>query len=724
MMEEKLKAVSEWPTPKNCDDIRSFLGTTGYYRKFIHLYSAIAAPLTHLLHKTTEWQWGSAQQQAFEKLKTAMMQRPVLLLPDSSKPFVVTTDASGYAVGATLSQDQGHGLQPIAYLSKKMLDAETRYPVHEQELLAILLACREWRHYLHGTNFTVLIKTDHNSLQYLQTQPNLSNRQIRWLEYLQQFDFKIEYMKGKDNIVADALSRRADHRRAEVNALGLSAPLAAPLFDVTTAAASDSTYASLLANPSAHRHCSVRDGRLYWKNRLYVPADLSLKTRLLHECHDTPTSGHLGATKTIDLVKRHFYWPNMDREIQRYVMSCDACQANKPSSQLPMGLLQPLPIPDQPWQQVTMDLITQLPRTTQGHDAIVVFVDKLTKMIHCIPTTTTVTAPQLAKIFWREVIRIHGIVPTSIVSDRDPRFTSTFWRTLWQLLGTKLAMSTAFHPQTDGQTERANRTIEEMLRAYVNYQQNDWDDCLTAIEIAYNDSKQASTQYSPYYLNSGQPSFLPLTAAVTRLHEASNPTAAERIQKLHDDLAQAKHYLEEAQARQAQYANESRREVSLKVGDRVMLSTADLILSDKDRTKKLMSPYIGPFSIIREASPVSYELALPPTMHIHPVFHASKLRLYHDGSEEFPNRDPPHPRPPPEILAGEEEYEVEEIVKKRIRRYGRGSRVEYLVRWRGYPEWEMTWEPEQHLHNASDAIDAFEQSLTLASASSAASRLV
>ena len=316
MMEEKLKAVEEWPTPKSVDDIRSFLGTTGYYRKFIQSYSRIASPLTHLLHKGTPWEWGTLQQQAFTQLKCSMMKRPVLLLPNTYLPFVVTTDASGYAVGATLSQDQGAGLQPIAYLSHKMLDAETRYPVHEQELLAIVHACREWRHYLHGAPF--IVKTDHNSLQYVQTQPSLSNRQIRWLEFLQQFDMKIEYMKGRDNVVADAFSRRADHKPTVPttpptlnNMSTLLVP--GPQLHLSTSYPSDPACVSILHHPTASPNFSVRQGLIYYKHsRLYVPNDSTLKMQVLRECHDTPTSGHLGVAKTIDLVKRHFYWPKMD----------------------------------------------------------------------------------------------------------------------------------------------------------------------------------------------------------------------------------------------------------------------------------------------------------------------------------------------------------------------------------------------------------------------------
>ena len=206
----KVKAVQDWPAPKSVTELRSFLGLAGYYRKFVRHFSHICSPLTELLHKDTSWTWTQQHQTAFDNLKRAVSTAPTLALPDETLPFVIRTDASGFAVGGELLQNQGHGLQPIAYMSKKMLPAEKNYPVHEQELLAIIVALREWRHYIYGKEFKVI--TDHQSLRYLQTQPNLSQRQMRWVEFLQQFQpFPIEYQPGKGNVVADALSRRADH---------------------------------------------------------------------------------------------------------------------------------------------------------------------------------------------------------------------------------------------------------------------------------------------------------------------------------------------------------------------------------------------------------------------------------------------------------------------------------------------------------------------------------
>jgi hypothetical protein len=315
----------------------------------------------------------------------------------------------------------------------------------------------------------------------------------------------------------------------------------------------------------------------------------------------------------------------------------------------------------------------------------------------------------LAQLFFKEVVRLHGF-PNSIVSDRDARFTSKFWRALWQHFGTKLAMSTSFHPQTDGQTERANRSLEDMIRAYVNNKQDDWDCHLPALELATNNSKQASSGFSPFYLNFGYHPNLPANLIVQQNH---NPTATDFIEQLANDLEIAKTNLLDAQARQAKYANESRREVIFELGDEVLLSTVDHRLrSFSGISQKLLPKFVGPFKIKKVISSVAYELDLPVTMKIHPVFHVSKLRKYIPNDPEmFPTRE--HViRPPPDMVDGQEEFEVEEIVDKRIRRTRRNQVTEYLVKWKGYPTSDNTWEPLSNLGNASEALSEFESHRT------------
>lgn len=728
MMESKVKGVQEWPTPTKATHVRSFLGTAGYYRRFIKDFSSIAAPLTDLTKDSIKFVWGHEQEKAFRQLKSSISEGPVLILPNPNLPYVIHTDASGFAVGAVLQQDQGKGLQPVAFMSKKMLDAETRYPVHEQELLAIIHSLSTWRHYLHGAKFKIIVKTDHRSLQYLKTQPSLSGRQARWLDTMANYDFDIEYIDGKTNVIADGLSRRHDHQVSHdelvpvsLNALhdGSCSPktvhrisaATSLLADIFEASKRDRDYMNMMKKKVSElkkHHLSIRGGLMYYKsNRIYLPNDSSLRTRILHECHDVPTSGHLGKDKTIDQVKRRFYWPKMDQEIHEYVIGCDSCQRNKPSNQQKIGLLQPLPIPDRPWQQVSMDLITQLPKSRTGKDAIVVFVDKLTKMVHYVATTTTVTAPELSQLFMREVVRLHG-VPESILSDRDPRFTAHFWRAFWDQLGTKLTMSTAFHPQTDGQTERSNRTLEEMIRAYVNWSHNDWDQHLSVLEMAFNNSKQASTGHSPCYLNYGHEIQLPLDHAIHGARSCKNPEAAERITRLKKSIDEAKKNIRKAQQRQSEYVDPHRRDIEFHIGDQVMLSTANLRMIGKHRTPKFVSRYIGPFKVIRVVNKNAYELELPKPMQIHPVLNVSLLKKYHDGSMSHPDRSKPVDRPLPDVVHedGAEIYEVERILASR----GAGARLEYLIEWKGYPIWEASWVRAKDI-DADEAVHEFEASL-------------
>jgi hypothetical protein len=351
----------------------------------------------------------------------------------------------------------------------------------------------------------------------------------------------------------------------------------------------------------------VINGLIYTTDeKIYVPFSDTIRTQIIKQHHDTPINGHLGERKTMERVSRCYFWPGMRKSVQQYIQQCQSCQANKGSNQLPIGLLQSLDVPGKRWETVSMDLITKLPKTSKGNDAIIVFVDKFTKMVHYAATTTTCTAVEVARIFFDSVVRLHG-VPMHIVSDRDPRFTSKFWQHLWQTLGTQLKMSTSHHPQTDGQTERANRTLEDVLRHYVSKQQDDWDEHLTAAEIAVNSSVNVSTGFSPFYLNYGDHPFFPDHIP---LDTTSNNTVYELMQRLQQNIELARNNMEQARLKQTSYSNQHRRDVSFKEGEMVWLSTQNLKLSD-GVTKKLSSKYTGPFKILEVTSPVNYKLNIP-----------------------------------------------------------------------------------------------------------------
>ena len=438
--------------PESVTDIRSFLGLAGYYRRFIPQFAKIAAPLTNLTRKNTPFTWSLREGEAFQNLKDVLLHAPVLQLADPERKFFVTTDASDFAIGAVLSQVWDDGEHPIAYESRKLNAAEGNYATHEKELLAVIHALRTWRHYLLGNHFVVV--TDHNSLKYLHTQPTLSRRQARWAEFLAEFDFEIVYRPGKSNVVADALSwlNVADcgttfkvYQREDL------------LKGLEQAYQKEKETKRILEGLDEQKTFQVVQNKIYFigngRMQLYLPFG-KFRDLIMQECHDTRYAGHLGVKKTTELILRDFYWPTVQADVATYVSTCEECQRNKPSNLRPVGLLQPLEVPGHRWERISMDFVTHLPKAKSGYDALLVMVDYVTKMMILRPTYSVATAVDIARLFVDSVVRAHGL-PRVIVSDRDTRFTSHFWREVHRVMGTTLAMSSGFHPQTDGQTERA-----------------------------------------------------------------------------------------------------------------------------------------------------------------------------------------------------------------------------------------------------------------------------
>ncbi|GJP34181.1 hypothetical protein CLOM_g18636 [Closterium sp. NIES-68] len=392
---KKIESVRTRKTPENMKELQQFLGFANYYNRFMPQYAKIATPLTNLLKKNTPYKWELQHQEAVEQLKQALMSAPVLILPDPERDYVIEADASDQAVGAVLMQDQGDGLQPIAYLSKKLHRAELNYPIHDKEALAIIIALKMWRCYLEGRK--TIVYTYHCSLKYLKTQPNLSRRQVRWIDFLEtHFHYDIMYKPGHKN-KADALSRAAHVAAIQVEGMN---PLLKGLF----------THGYTI-DPEirlAEKRHLLQWGNdiVYWKGstKIWVPNYPPLRQLLLEEYHKVLYAGHFGSNKTLTGIAKHYYWPHMADDVQKFVTSCTTCQRMKSSKQKKAGLLQPLPVPEQPWQVVSLDFITELPTTTSGHDAILVVIDKLSKMGHFIPTHTTARTEETAQLFVRYII--------------------------------------------------------------------------------------------------------------------------------------------------------------------------------------------------------------------------------------------------------------------------------------------------------------------------------
>jgi hypothetical protein len=333
-------------------------------------------------------------------------------------------------------------------------------------------------------------------------------------------------------------------------------------------------------------------------------------------------------------------------------------------------------------------------------------------MVHYAACKTEISAPELALLFLDNVVRLHG-VPEGILSDRDVRFTARFWRAFWNKLKTRLLMSTSYHPETDGQTENSNKTLETILRSVVNFEQSDWDTHLAATELAVNNSKNATTGYTPFYLNYGTDVRLPIDTALSALRPAAENHSADVSQaKWAAALAHAQENIKKAQERQSHYANQHRRKETFAIGDQVLLSCKNIrLLGDAKRTRKFTSRFIGPYRVIGINNDNAYKLELPPNLRIHPVINISQLKKYHDGTTIFPSRPPAQSRPDPEALDahGVPSFEVERILDKRS--VNRGT--QYLVKWKGYPDEESTWEPISNLTGSPIAISDYEQTAVI-----------
>ena len=704
------KAIRDWPTPKSTKDVQQFLGLAQFYQQYVSGFAKIALPLSSLLANNIPFKWTDEQQSAFLQLKRAICSAPVLRIFDPDLMTFVDTDASGFAIGAVLLQKDRQGnVHPIAFTSRKLQPAERNYPTHEQELLAVIHALRTWRYYLDGTKFTV--NTDHDTLRHFPTQPKLTRRQARWMELLQEYDFDFKYKRGVDNIVPDALSRRPDYREPDAVELhNLSVSLSPDVRDQLVQDYNDdprlgSIYKDCLDGKIANGY-SFQNNLLYFTRRgattLAIPRHSSTRLTLLHDAHDSTTAGHFGFQKTYDNLRRFVYWPNIAKDTKQYVATCEKCQRNKASQERPAGLLQPLPIPSQRWEVVTMDFIGPLPATDRKFDAITVFVDKLTKLAHFVPSTTSATAVDVAHQFFDNIFKLHGL-PTSIISDRDTRFTSRFWQELHKLLDVKLALSTAYHPQTDGQTEVMNKTLKTMLRAFIDNKQSNWDQLLPSLEFAYNNAVNASTGYSPFYLNSGQHPRLPI--ALLGTPTSSVPTVDHFLTEQATTLTLAQDALQRAQDHQEEQANKRRRDHKYKVGDKILLRATNITIpADSVRpADKLRPQFLGPFTLLEQHSPVTFRVELPPFYKIHDVFHVDTFRPYLPSPESLGIRV----AAPPDasIIDGEEEYEVDEVSKYRFYR----RQHQFLVSFKGYGREADEWLPVSNLDNCMDIVTAFKQ---------------
>lgn len=587
--------------------------------------------------------------------------------------------------------------------------AQRNYPTHEKELLAIVRALEKWRYYLLGTRFTVY--TDHRTLEYFQNQPSLSKRQARWSEFLAQYDFTIKYVPGDSNTVADALSRIPTHD-AIPTAPTLRVDLEPALLQqIKEGYESDEFCQKLCENLDSMKGNGARleNDLLYRHGRLVIPNVPEVREALFRLAHDS--LGYFGTEKTYDVLSDSYYWPRMKSQLEKsYIPGCDACQRNKSSTTKPPGPLHPLPIPDSRFDSIAMDQVGPLPEE-DGFNGILTITDRLGAAdVRLIPCRMDMSAADCAQLFYTHWFCENGL-PCDIVSDRNAFFISDFWREFVQLTGVSLKMSSAFYPQTDGASERTNKTMNQMLRYVVNRQQQGWVKVLPTLRFALMSTVNASTGYTPFYLRMGYtPRLIPLLAADSLAPAPTLPDAVNQarnqVRMLQESVKDAQDALFEAKTRQAHFANAHRApDDQFAVGDKVMLSTLnrrrDYKAQDPTRTAKLMPRSDGPFRVIRAYPDRSvYTLQLPRGGRTYPGFHASQLRRYVENDDSlFPTRALGRP----EAIDGEgdeSEWELESIVDRRRSRRG----WQYRVRFQGWGAEDEQWRPRSELLQLAPAL--------------------
>jgi hypothetical protein len=711
---EKVDAIINWPTPTNVTGVQGFLGISGYVRRYLEQYADTSRPMTMLLRKEQPFEWREKQQQAFEKIKELVRKAPILQLHDPELQSMIRPDASGFALGLVYEQIKENGERVIvAFYSRQFTMAERNYDVHDRELLAIVEAFKHWRHYLQGSKHEIIVKSDHHNLTYFTTTKELAGRQARWAEYLARFNFRIEHIKGKENVTADALSRRPDYsigiEQPKTNILrkdsdGIRYNKKAIL--ATTITVNETEFEQKFREATRNDDriqkelrvgtLRLNKGFALWNDRVMIPSKMIME--IIQEHHDPPNRGHQGIEKTLEGIQRVYYYPNIAKEVAEYIRKCDECNRNKPSRHKPYGKMNIMDTPTQAWESITVDFIQGLPQSKDPVTGIIytdaiIIVDRLTKYIILSPTLKDMTAEQCAILMLRIAFNWTGL-PTEIISDRDKLFTSKYWQTITKICGTTHKLSTANHQQTDGQSERMIQTVQQYLRHYLDWNQADWVELLPIAQFALNNTENATTRQVPHYANLGRQLRMSWTNIPREGISEQAEVKGRYMQMLHQSMSRDIQWAE--QKMKAYYDKKREDAPILEKGERVYLlrrtmGNKNFNIPSKKPSNKLDAIKYGPFTIKKKLANDNYELQLPSRMKIHPIFHISLLEPTASQHENYDEAD-------------EEEHEVERIVRRKVEK----GRILYLVKWKGYSEEHNSWEPVRHL-NCPEKIREYHQ---------------
>ncbi|GBG88725.1 hypothetical protein CBR_g48255 [Chara braunii] len=694
----KVANIRDWPCPQSVTEMRSFFGMTGYYRTFIKNYSIVAAPLTDLTRLDTPWEWTDECEATFRHLKHVLTHYEVLKLPDPDKPFIVTMDANQYGIGAVLAQQEGPKLRPVKYMSKKM---------SSQKLASLPMRRNSMR-------------TDHQTLRWMRTQPVLSDALKRWIEVIEQYDFDPQYMKGEYNKVADALSRRPDFSGALITEFDLTDHVTQSLVE---AYREDQFMSEIIRRLKAKdkktsAEFELVNGLLFLEKagnkRLCVPNSESLRSLFLGECHDA--TGHFGYKKTATNLLQWLWRPTMMRDAQLYVETCQICQRDKPRTQALLGLLKPLRIPERPGESLSMDFMDTLITSKSGMRHIFVIVDKFSKYARLIAMPETAKTEYVIRMFKENWVRDFGL-PKSIISDRDVQFTSELWKAAAAEQGTQLQMTSGNHPEANGQAEQLTRAVQHLLRHYIKPNQVDWDEKFALIASLYNNAVHSATGVSPNSLLLTFKPRLPLDFLLNENQSTAAPGTLEFAYRYEQKMQQAEEQMQKAQAAMIESENRHRRPSTFQVGDRVWVKSSELG-QEYGISRKLMPQYFGRWEVLDivgiDPDGPSYVIRILGHLRTYPIFHASKLAPFKE-TDQFPSR---RSMLPPTM---DGEVDIDDVVDHRelpvSRPAGRGHppkpKLQYRVWFRHHtdPKEDRWFTREELMQTAPQVATQYERSL-------------
>ncbi|UYV75437.1 hypothetical protein LAZ67_13000274, partial [Cordylochernes scorpioides] len=638
--EHNIKAVRNFPRPKKVKEVQSFLGMCSYYRKFIKDFSKIADPLTNLIKKSVPFTWTERQEEAFQTLKTALLSPPILGHFNPNAPTYVHTDASNIGIGATLVQDIGGEEKVISYLSRTLSKAEQNYSTTEKECLAVVWSMSKLRPYLYGRHFKIV--TDHHALCWLKNLKDPTGRLARWALKIQEYDFDIIHKSGKKHLDADGLSRGPlpetdwdeDFERLFLN-------------QITDE--EDKFIESVKKNLNGSRRSIAQnfkeeDGCLFKKNPnpegrawlLVVPENK--KREIMKEYHNHMSNGHLGVARTMYRIKSKYFWPSMLKDVSEFVKTCHLCQSRKGSNQLPSGLLQPIPPANFPFERIGIDFVGPLPSTKNRKKWIIVLTDYYTRYAET-RAVSEATVKEVSKFLVEDIFLRHG-APQYLISDRGSQFTSNLMKEVMKTCKIKHCFTTSYHPQTNGLTERLNRTLINMLSMYVNTDQKNWDEILPFITHAYNTTIQETTGYSPFFLMFGrEPTSLldDRNISVDIDKDDYDEYIKHHLDKINRTRKLVINNTIKTQERMKKNYDKKHMERSYEPGELVAVWTP---IRKIGKCEKLLRKYFGPYRILKKLSNVNYLIEPKDNPDQDPlIVHVSRIKPYFERIDEVNHED-------------------------------------------------------------------------------------